>query len=275
MLVSLDKMGTALVAGKAHYTLAGEELNNRLGSKISLSFNGVIQCKSCGSKLKKSYAQGYCYPCMMKLPECDICMVRPEKCHYFSGTCRDSKWGEEVCFKPHYVYLANSSNVKVGITRAVNIPHRWIDQGAVAALPIMQVPHRLASGMVEQFLAENYADKTNWRTMLKGVSADADLLRVRDDIFNQLGDVLEDIDGEIGDMEPGGEITFLESSDIVNIEYPVLEYPSKINALNFDKHSQIEGTLLGIKGQYLILDTGVLNIRKFSGYSVEVQYEQC
>jgi hypothetical protein len=33
-------------------------------------------------------------------------------------------------------------------------------------------------------------------------------------------------------------------------------------------HPQVTGVLQGIKGQYLILDTGVLNLRKFGGYEI-------
>ena len=273
MLISLKKMSTKLVDSQAHYKLDDIALNELLGKEFSFEFKGIIQCKGCSKNIKKSYAQGYCYPCMMKLPECDICIVRPEKCHYFKGTCRDNSWGEKHCFQPHVVYLANSSNLKVGITREENIPHRWIDQGAIEALPIMKVPNRLASGMVESFLAENFSDKTNWREMLKGTRGDVSLLSVRDDIFNQYGEVLEDIDEEISELESGGNIEFLEDSKVVSINYPVHEYPTKVNSLNFDKHSQIKGTLLGIKGQYLILNSGVLNIRKLSGYNVVVQYE--
>jgi hypothetical protein len=273
MKIQLNKMQTKLIDSNAFYYIDQLCINDLVGKKLSLIFKHVINCQGCKKEIRKSYAQGYCYPCMMKLPQCDICMVRPEKCHYQSGTCRDEKWAEIHCFKPHYVYLANSSNLKVGITKEVNIPHRWRDQGATQALPIMKVPNRLASGKVESFLAEHYADKTNWREMLKGNSVDLDLLSIRDDLFSEFGEVLEDLEGEIDEMERGGAVEFMEDSKIVFINYPVLEYPTKVSSLSFDKSSHIEGTLLGIKGQYLIFDTGVLNIRKFSGYSVEVQYE--
>lgn len=270
MQIRLEKMSTKLVDGQAQYFLGDLALHEHLGKEISLNFTGKITCQGCGKEIKKSYAQGYCYPCMIKLPECDLCIVRPEKCHYFMGTCRDSKWGEKNCFMPHYIYLAVSSNLKVGITRETNIPHRWIDQGATEAIPIMKVPHRLASGLVESFLSEHFSDKTNWRDMLKGKSSsNIDLIQSREEIFEQFGEVLEDIEEEVRAMKTGGEISYLEE-DVVEIKYPVLKYPTKVSSLSFDKSSLIQGVLQGVKGQYLILDTGVLNIRKFTGYQVEI-----
>jgi hypothetical protein len=55
----------------------------------------------------------------------------------------------------------------------------------------------------------------------------------------------------------------------VDINFPVLEFPEKVKSLNFDKQPTVEGVLQGIKGQYLILDTGVINIRKFTAYNVQ------
>jgi hypothetical protein len=271
MKLILKKMGTKLIDGKAHYDLGDVAISEYLGKKIVLKHTGKIFCQGCNTEIKKSYAQGYCYPCMVKLPECDICIVRPEKCHYFKGTCRDSRWGLKNCFQPHYVYLALSSNLKVGITRESNIPHRWIDQGAISALPIMKVPHRLASGMIESFLSEYLSDKTNWRDMLKGKYTEVDLTQSREEIYNEFGEVLEDIESEIDELEIGGAVEFLEQREPTFIQYPVVEYPIKVNSLNFDKSSLIEGELKGIKGQYLILDSGVLNIRKFTGYEVEIE----
>jgi hypothetical protein len=48
----------------------------------------------------------------------------------------------------------------------------------------------------------------------------------------------------------------------------VIKYPTKVVSLNFDKTPVISGVLEGIKGQYLLLDVGVLNIRKFSSYNL-------
>src|SRR5690606_39924851 len=110
----------------------------------------------------------------------DLCIVSPERCHYEQGTCREPAWGEQFCMTDHIVYLANSSGLKVGITRASQIPTRWIDQRASQALPIMRVATRQQSGMVEGLLRGQVADKTNWRALLRGEPAPLDLPAGRD-----------------------------------------------------------------------------------------------
>jgi hypothetical protein len=124
-------------------------LNPLLGKVIKLTFTGNIRCVHCNRTIKKSFNQGYCYPCFISLAQCDMCIMKPETCHYEAGTCREPSWGEEFCFKPHIVYLANSSGIKVGITRQTQIPTRWIDQGAVQALPIFKVQSRYMAGLIE------------------------------------------------------------------------------------------------------------------------------
>lgn len=167
--------------------------------------------------------------------------------------------------QPHHVYLANSSGIKVGISR--QLPSRWIDQGASEALAIMQVSHRRLSGLVEMIIKKHVSDRTDWRKMLKGSPDSIDLASRRDELLAACADELAELKSEFGDE---ALLTLDESLSAV-IEYPVNEYPSKVSSLNFDKTPDIEGTLLGIKGQYLILDSGVLNIRKFSGYEVEFE----
>lgn len=227
-------------------------INDLLGKKVSFSFNGDIHCVNCGRKTKKSFNQGHCFPCMRDLAACDMCIVKPELCHYDAGTCREPEWGEQHCLQDHYVYLANSSGVKVGITRATQIPTRWMDQGAIQAIKIGKVKNRLQSGIAEMALKEFVADKTNWRTMLKGEIEPIDLEEKRDELLDYWPD------------EVLGEPLYEE--DLVEIEYPVLEYPKKITSLNLEKAPTVEGTLMGIKGQYLIFDIGVINLRKYQGY---------
>ncbi len=243
----------------------GYPLNPLIGKTVSLTHTGNIHCIHCGRKTSKSYAQGYCFNCMRSLPECDICIVKPEQCHYDEGTCRDAAWGDEHCMQPHYVYLANSSGIKVGITRAPQIPTRWIDQGASYALPIFRVATRYQSGLLEQVIKAHVGDKTNWRKMLSNDVPEADLERRRDEIFAACADEIAVLRDRFGP----DAIVSLPGEEVMYIEYPVLEYPRKVSALNFDKTPCIEGTLMGIKGQYLILSTGVLNIRKFAGYEIE------
>jgi len=244
-----------------------ETLNPYIGKHLRMKSGGVIHCTACGRKTSKSYSQGHCYPCSQSLASCDLCIMKPETCHYDAGTCREPVWAEQNCMQDHYVYLANSSGIKVGITRAPQVPTRWIDQGASQALPIFRVDHRYLSGLVEVLLKEHVSDRTDWRRMLKGVPDAVDLEKQRDELFAGSRQPLADLASRFGE----GTIEFLEHNDVVDIHYPVMAYPDKVRSLNLDKTPLIEGTLLGIKGQYLILDTGVLNIRKFSGYYVEVE----
>jgi hypothetical protein len=151
-------------------------MNELIGQEISLTFNGEITCSNCGTTTRKSYSQGYCFPCCRDLARCDLCIMKPETCHHHLGTCREPLWGLDNCFAPHIIYLANSSGVKVGITRKSNMPSRWIDQGAVQALPILEVDTRLKSGQIEVALKAFVNDKTNWRKMLKNEVDATDLV---------------------------------------------------------------------------------------------------
>lgn len=241
-------------------------MNELIGQLIQLKYHGEIHCVSCGKKTSKSYAQGHCYPCFRDLAECDLCIMKPETCHYEAGTCRQPEWGEEHCMQSHYVYLANSSGIKVGITRGTQVPTRWIDQGATQAIPVFRVDTRLQSGLLEVELKQHVSDRTDWRKMLKGEANTVDLRALRDQLVELCSPMIEMQKQVYGDAA----IEYLPDADTVDIKYPVESYPGKIKSLNFDKQEVIEGVLQGIKGQYLILDCGVLNIRKFSGYNIEL-----
>jgi hypothetical protein len=260
----IQKMHTHLNKGVAQYQLPiGNKLlnmNDLVGEQITLSFNHIIQCSHCGKKTNKSYSQGYCYPCSQKLARCDLCIMKPETCHYHLGTCREPQWGLDNCFSPHVVYLANSSGVKVGITRKGNIPSRWIDQGAINALPILEVDTRLKSGELEMALKQYVNDKTNGRKMLKNEVSPVDLLATKNELLGNIQNTIN---------TTGAQIL---NNEVLAINYPVVEYPSKITSLNFDKTPVITGVLKGIKAQYLILDSGVINIRKFGAYDIKLTY---
>ena len=204
---------------------------------------------------------------MRKLASCDMCIMKPETCHHAAGTCKEPQWGEENCMIPHYVYLANTSGLKVGITRHTQVPTRWIDQGATQALPIFKVQTRLQSGLVEVALAEFIADKTNWRTMLKGPGDAIDLKAAAAELIPQIKPKLD----ELAQLFGATAIEVL-NEEVVDLAYPVNQYPKKLTSFNFDKDPNISAVLLGIKGQYLIFDTGVINIRKFTSYEVSVSF---
>jgi len=269
---ALKKMKAQLADnGDVEYQLPiGDELinlNELIGKELTLTYNGNINCSNCGKKTKKSYSQGFCYPCMQKLAQCDMCIMKPETCHYDKGTCREPEWGESNCMIPHYVYLSNTSGLKVGITRHTQIPTRWIDQGAIAALPIFKVSTRLQSGLVEVALAEFIADKTNWRAMLKGETTDIDLKAMATELKPKIKEKLADLALTYGE----DAIEELDE-EVVDLNFPVTEYPKKVSSFNFDKTPEVSGQLVGIKGQYLIFDGGVINIRKFTSYHVSARY---
>jgi hypothetical protein len=242
-------------------------VNPLIGQRLRLDYLGAIHCTHCARKTKKSFSQGYCYPCFTRLAQCDTCMMSPERCHYAAGTCREPSWGEQFCMTDHVVYLANSSGVKVGITRATQVPTRWIDQGASQALPIIRVSTRQQSGFVEDLLRSQVADRTNWRAMLKGEAAPVDLRQVAEQILGVCAEGMSELQQRFGLQA----IQPLSDAQVLDIRYPVSSYPSKITSLDLEKTPQVEGTLLGIKGQYLIFDSGVINIRKYTAYQLAVQ----
>ena len=142
-------------------------LNDFLNTEITIQFLNHIQCIQCSRVIQKTFQQGYCFPCMQKINECNNCMIHPERCLVETGQCSHDDRAHQQCYQPHVVYLANSSGLKVGITRTSNMPSRWIDQGAVQALPIFQTENRYQAGIVEVALKKYVADKTNWRVMLR------------------------------------------------------------------------------------------------------------
>jgi len=260
-----DKMHTSLESGAAQYKLSFDDtelcINALVGKPIEITFNQQIRCSACGSMTKKSYSQGYCWPCAHgpnSLARCDLCIMRPETCHHHKGTCREPEWGESYCFSPHIVYIANTSEAKVGITRKTNIPDRWIDQGAISALPILEVETRLDSGRIEKALKSFVSDKTNWRKMLMNEVAPVGLFANKDMLLGEIPSLINELRAKP------------LSDDVINIDYPVIKYPTKVVSLSFDKTPVISGVLNGVKGQYLLLDCGVLNIRKFSSYRLTI-----
>ncbi len=263
----LRKMVTTL-ASPVQYQLPLSDhrvdLNPLIGKSIKLTYTGNIVCVHCGRKTKKSFNQGYCYPCFISLAQCDMCIMKPEQCHYEQGTCREPEWGETHCMQDHFVYLANTSGIKVGITRHTQIPTRWIDQGAVQALPIFKVKSRYISGLIEVTIAKHVSDKTSWQRLLKGSPEATDLVEQRDRLLGLCTTELEQISAKFGNEG----IELLADAAAVDIAFPVESYPVKVKSFNFDKIPEITGQLMGIKGQYLLLDTGVINIRKYGGYEV-------
>ncbi|HUS87415.1 MAG TPA: DUF2797 domain-containing protein [Bacteroidales bacterium] len=237
-------------------------MNELVGRDISLTYGGKINCIYCGRETKKSFAQGYCYPCFISLPQTDECILHPEKCRAHDGISRDMVWSEQNCLEDHFVYLALTPGLKVGVTRHTQIPTRWIDQGAWKAIRVVRTPNRYTAGMVEVHLKDYVADKTNWRQMLAGKRIDGI------DLIWEKKRVKKYLTGSMIDY-------FIDEDEIIELNYPVLEYPDKVTTLNLDTDPFVSGKLAGIKGQYLIFSNGsVLNIRKFGGYLVDLETEE-
>ncbi|MFK8052085.1 MAG: DUF2797 domain-containing protein [Woeseiaceae bacterium] len=247
-------------------------MNPLIGQKLRVVFEGMIHCQNCGRQTKKSYSQGYCYPCSQRLARCDMCIVRPHTCHFDQGTCREPEWGETHCFQDHFVYLANSSGLKVGITRQDQLPTRWIDQGATQALPIFRTRSRHVAGLLEKAIGKHVSDRTDWRRMLKGNAEHRDLAASRDELLTMSAADIDLVSGQFADRFDTPPFQPAELPE-TQIEYPVHAWPEKIKAMNLDKTPTIESVLDGIKGQYLIFADGVLNVRKYTGYELAIEAE--
>lgn len=231
-------------------------LNQLIGRKLSIHFQHY-ECLSCGED-KKIFRQGFCYDCFYKMPQAGDWIMRPELSKAHLGIeDRDLEYEKAMQLQPHIVYLANSSNVKVGVTRKSQVPTRWIDQGAHEALEIVEVPNRYLAGITEVALKAHVSDKTNWRKMLNNQVEDLDLTEIR----NQLKEYIPE---EVSDY-------YIESNKETSMNFPVEQYPVKIKSLNLDKSPNYSGLLKGIKGQYLIFeDSTVFNVRNWEGYVVEI-----
>jgi hypothetical protein len=233
-------------------------VNQLLGKPMEINFVG-FQCLNCGKK-KKIFRQGFCYDCFYSSPAVGDWIMKPELSTAHLGIAdRDLAYEEKVQLQPHIVYLALSSEVKVGVTRKTQMPTRWIDQGASQAIAIVEVPNRYLAGITEVALKNHYADKTNWRKMLTNTFEAIDLVAERLKVEHLIPTEVQ-------------EYFYNQKIDLYEMHYPVLEYPSKVTSLSLDKTPNFQGKLIGIKGQYLLFEGGtVFNIRSSEGYVVKVE----
>ena len=155
---------------------------------------------------------------------------------------------------PHVVYLAVSSGLKVGVTRAQTTLERWGDQGAVAAGVLARTPDRLTAGQIEHSLTAHLSDRTSWQKLLTGKIAEVDLKSE----LTRVGGLLEE----------GHERFFSPGEEIARIDYPVTRFLEKAKSANLLKIPEIEGEFLGIKGQYLLIGQKGFNVRRHSGFQV-------
>lgn len=262
---NLRKMTTEILNESVDYSLTiGDDkilLNDYIGKKLHIEYLQQINCKHCGRKTKSSYAQGYCYKCFTTLPETDRNIVSPELDMAHLGISRDMEWAKNVSLKKHFVYLANTGEIKVGVTRETQIPTRWIDQGADNAIIIAETPNRHIAGTLEVYLKKFFSDKTKWKNMLSRKNEDIDMLAEKKKAFELVHSEFKQY--------------FVEDSEVMNINFPIDQYPEHIHQnINLEKTKQYKGILKGIKGQYLIFESGdVINIRKHSGFLVNINFD--
>ena len=259
---NLIKMKTVYDDPIRYYLPVGDSevfMNELIGSEISLRFTGQINCISCGKQTKTSFGQGFCYNCLQTAPEASETIMRPELSKAHLGIARDIDWAREHDLIEHFVYLAVSHELKVGVTRHHQVPTRWIDQGASYAIRLSSTPNRHIAGVIEVFLKDHFTDKTNWRAMLQNqIAENIDLPKEKKNANMLLPKELQQY--------------YMEDNQVWEFNYPVMHYPEKLTSVSFDKEIEQKGVLQGIKGQYLIFDGGrVLNIRKHNGYFIEFE----
>ncbi|MEM0932520.1 MAG: DUF2797 domain-containing protein [Bacteroidota bacterium] len=253
----LRKMRTEL-GSPIQYFLVFENdfinMNQALNRKLEIEFI-KYQCLGTG-KNEPIYRQGFCKSYFFETAAAGDWIMKPElsKAH-LNIEDRDLDYEKRVQLQPHIVYLANSSNVKVGVTRKSQVPTRWIDQGAHEAIEIVEVPNRYLAGITEVALKAHVSDKTSWQKMLKNEIEDIDLPEWRQKLKSY-------IPNEVSDY-------FIENKIETQLEFPVLRYPEKVKSLNLEKNPSFSGILKGIKGQYLIFENDtVFNVRGHEGYYI-------
>lgn len=255
----LTKMETEFLQPIQYYLVFETDfinMNQLLGKNVTIQFI-KYQCLNCGLD-KPIYRQGFCKSCFFEIPQAADWIMRPElSTAHLDKEDRDLEYEKKVQLQPHVVYLANSSSVKVGVTRKSQIPTRWIDQGAHEAIEIVEVPNRYLAGITEVALKDHVSDKTNWRSMLKNDIKDEDLVAWRERLKQYIPEEAKDY--------------FIQNNSETNLEFPVIKYPDKPKSLNIIKEQTYTGTLEGIKGQYLIFDDEtVFNVRANEGLVVAI-----
>ncbi len=255
----LRKMQTEMGHPIQYYMLFEDNflnVNQVLNKQLQIDFI-KFQCLNCGEDLP-IFRQGFCKTCFFETPSAGDWIMRPElSTAHLGKEDRDLDYEKKVQLQPHIVYLANSSNIKVGVTRKTQVPTRWIDQGAHEAIEIVEVPNRYLAGITEVSLKDHIGDKTNWRKMLTNNVDDEDLVAWRKKLMPFI--------------PPEAKEYFIENNNETHMEFPVLKYPEKVKSLNLDKTPSYEGILKGIKGQYLIFeDNTVFNVRGSEGYYISL-----
>lgn len=261
MKLLFKKMTTVYQKPKVEYFFEDENekffLNEKIGKMLKIVFIGQFNCIECGASTQKLFGEGFCYKCFISSPKAEECVIHPEKCKAHEGIARDIEYAIQHCLKPHYVYLAKTNQIKVGVTRQSQVPTRWIDQGADEAIILAKFPYRQLAGLVEVYFKQFFSDKTQWIAMLKNETCTDDL-KTKWEYAKKL-------------MPDEWKKYLLFYVDYYKFEYPKIENPQIVESVKLYNEPILEGVLTSIKGQYLVFDNKrVINIRSHSGYNVEI-----
>lgn len=242
-------------------------VNALLGGTLHLRATGARSCTVCGTRVRKFYGQSYCYPCFRDAPEASPCIIRPELCRAHLGEGRDPAWEQANHAQEHVVYLAQTGvpvagakgGIKVGVTRSTQIPTRWIDQGAVLAVPIACVPNRYLAGVLEVALKAEFADRTDYRALLKPLPPMPDAMA--DGRERALSVAPEELGPHM-----------VADAPLLDLRYPG-QLPPVVKAVSLEKVPELGGSLVAVRGQYLVWADGrALNVRGASGLHVEWEF---
>lgn len=265
-----DHQGIEMLVAHYDWDLTAQSFSvaSLLGLKMQLDDLGQKNCLRCGRLTKKTYSQGYCFPCFRSRPETDLCIVRPEKCHIAQGTCRDPEWGQTHCMQDHAVYLSFTSHLKVGVTRRHRLYSRWMDQGAVGGVELARLNNRLQAGQLEVLLKKHYKDRTHPQKMLASLRSEPYETAIQSLAQERI---------QIQKLLQGTEFEPYVSteSQIKLIRYPSLSLsdcsPIVPKLVSLDKTSSFQGQLTAVKGQYLIFDNqDCFSVRKHLGYHLKI-----
>lgn len=263
--IYLKKMPAQLKDNQVNYYLDLEDdllkLNDCIGQQISLKSLDEFKC-SCGQISKTAFRSGFCKRCFFESPLAGESIFRPElSTAHLDQEDRDLEWEKKNQLQPHIVYLAFTDKVKVGVTRKNQVPTRWIDQGAVRAVALIEVANRYLAGVVEVKLKDHFSDKTAYQSMLKYQEAEPE------DLLAHADKALEMI------TQLGIEYTALPYlREVFNLTFPMKQIPQKIKSVKMVEDNKIDGILTAIKGQYLVVDNQyVVNIRSNAGQKVQIE----
>lgn len=231
-------------------------LNQFIGKNINFKKTGYC-CLSCSENIQ-IFANGFCKKCFFESPMSGDWVMKPElsKAHLEIED-RDLEYEKKIQIQDHIVYLSKTSETKVGVTRLNNKTSRWIDQGAIEAIELIKVPNRYLAGIAEVKLKQKFSDKTNWRKMLTSQINDSNLKNDKDEALDFLGKDFKDY--------------FLIDTEVIKFNYRIDNSVDSVKSVSLKKSDEINGKLIGIKGQYLIFeDSSVFNVRSNEGYLIDL-----